>query len=142
MTFLQELLSFSCWIMSYSLQHHGLQHARVPCPSLSISSLLTFMSIESVMLSHHLILSVFSFSLQSFLASGSFPVSRLFASGGQNIGASASVLPMNIQGWFPSELDWSTAVEGTLKRLLQHNNLKASILQCSVFFFFLFNFII
>ena len=136
MTFLQELLSFSCWIMSYSLQHHGLQHARVPCPSLSISSLLTFMSIESVMLSHHLILSVFSFSLQSFLASGSFPVSRLFASGGQNIGASASVLPMNIQGWFPSELDWSTAVEGTLKRLLQHHNLKASILQCSVFFFF------
>ena len=142
MTFLQELLSFSCWIMSYSLQHHGLQHARDSL-SFTISSLLKSMSIEPVMLSHHLILSVFSFSLQSFLASGSFPVSRLFASGGQNIGASASVLPMNIQGWFTSELVWSTAVQGTLKHLLQHHNLKASILQCSVFFFFfLFNFII
>ena len=107
MTFLQELLLFSCWIMSDSLQHHGLQHARVPCPSLS-PRLLKSMSIESVILSNHLILSVF-FSLQSFLASGSFPMSRLFASGGQNIGASASasVLPMNIQGWFPWALVWS-----------------------------------
>ena len=47
--------------------------------------------------------SLFSSCPQSFPASGSFPMSRLFASGGQNIGASASapVLPMNIQGWFP-----------------------------------------
>ena len=46
------------------------------------------------------------FCLQSFPASGSFPMSQLFASGGQSIGASAlaSVLPMNIQGWFPLEL--------------------------------------
>ena len=43
----------------------------------------------------------FSFCLQSFPASGSFPMSQLFARGGQSIGASASVLPMNIQGWFP-----------------------------------------
>ena len=43
----------------------------------------------------------FSFCLQSFSASGSFPMSQLFASGGQSIGASASVLPMNIQRWFP-----------------------------------------
>ena len=53
---------------------------------------------------HHLILShTFSSYSQSFLASGSFPVSQLFASGGQRIGASASasVLPVNIQGWFP-----------------------------------------
>ena len=48
----------------------------------------------------------FSFCLQSFPASGSFPVNRLFASGGQSIGdsASASVLPMNIQGWLPLKL--------------------------------------
>ena len=46
----------------------------------------------------------FSSCLQSFPASGSFQVSWLFASGGQSIGASASVLPMNIQGWFPLEL--------------------------------------
>ena len=44
---------------------------------------------------------LFSFCLQSFPASGSFPVSQFFASGGQSIGVSASVLPMNIQGWFP-----------------------------------------
>ena len=44
---------------------------------------------------------LFSFCLQSFPASGSLPMSQLFTSGGQSIGASASVLPMNIQGWFP-----------------------------------------
>ena len=67
-------------------------------------SLLKFMSIESVIPSNHLILChPFSCCLQSFPASGSFPVNRLFASGGQSIGtsASASVLPMNIQDWFP-----------------------------------------
>ena len=60
------------------------------------------MSFESVMPSNHLI--PFSSCLQSFPAQGSFPVRRLFVSGGQRIGASASVLvlPMNIQGWFPS----------------------------------------
>ena len=44
---------------------------------------------------------LFSFQLQSFWVSGYFPGSRLFASGGQSIGASASVLPVNIQGWYP-----------------------------------------
>ena len=62
-------------------------------------SLLKFISIELVTLSNHFILChPFSFCLQSFPASGSFQMSRLFASGGQSIGASASVLPMNIQG--------------------------------------------
>ena len=64
-------------------------------------SLLKFMSIELVMPSNHLILChPFSFSLQSFPTSGSFPMSQFFTSGGQSIGvsASASVLPMNIQG--------------------------------------------
>ena len=67
--------------------------------SLSITSfwsLLNLMSIESVMPSNHLILSC----PQSFPASGIFPVSQFFASGSQSIGASASVLPMNSQGWF------------------------------------------
>ena len=70
-------------------------------------SLIKFMSIESVILPNHLILStLFSFGLQSFPKSGSFPMSQLFESGGQSMGASASssVLPMNIQGWFPLEL--------------------------------------
>ena len=67
-------------------------------------SLLELMSIESMMLSNHLILyHHFSSCLQSFLAWESFQVSRHFASGSQSIGASASasVLPMNIQDWFP-----------------------------------------
>ena len=82
--------------------------ARQASLSFTISqSLIKLMSIESVMPSNHLILCCpFSFCLQSFLASGSFPVSQIFISGNQSIGAStsASVLPMNIQGWSPSEL--------------------------------------
>ena len=75
--------------------------------SLSITnswSLLKLISIESVMPSNHLIIcQLLSSCLQSFPASGSFPVSQFFASGGQSIGAlaSASVFPMDIQGWFP-----------------------------------------
>ena len=79
----------------------------------------------------------FSFCLQSFLASGSFPMSQLFASGGQIIRASASVsvLPMNIQYWSPSEwTGWISLHQGTLKSLLQHHSSKASILQRSGFF--------
>ena len=62
-------------------------------------------------------------------------MSQLFASGGQSIGASASVLPMNIQGC-SSGMDWLDllAVQGTLKSLLQHHNSKVSVLRCSVFF--------
>ena len=73
----------------------------------------------------------FSSHPQSFSASGSFPMSRFFASGSQSIGvsASASVLPMNIQDW----LDL-LAVQGTLKSLLQHHSSKASILWRSAFF--------
>ena len=81
---------------------------------------------------------LFSFCLQSFPASGSFQMSQLFASGGQSIGvsASASVLPMSIQGWFPLELiNWFDlhAVQGTLKSFFQHHSSKASILWCSAF---------
>ena len=75
--------------------------------SLSITntrSLLKLMSLESVMPSNHLVFCrPLSFCPQSFPASGSFPVSQFFASGNYSIGTSASapVLPMNIQGWFP-----------------------------------------
>ena len=73
----------------------------------------------------------------SFPASGSFPMSQFFASGGQIIGVSAlaSVLPMNIQDWFP--LGWigwiSLQSKGPLKSLIQHHSSKASILQLSFF---------
>ena len=63
--------------------------------------------------------------LQSIPASGSL-LSQYFASGGQSIGASASVLPMNIQSWFSFRIDWFDllAVQGTLKNLLQHHSSK------------------
>ena len=85
-----------------TLQLHGLQHARLFCPSLSPG-----VCSNSCPLSqwcHPTISSSvipFSSCTQSFPASGSFPMSQLFTSGSQSIGASASVLPVNIQGWFP-----------------------------------------
>ena len=80
----------------------------------------------------------FSSCPQSFSASGSFAMSQLFASGGQSTGASASasVIPMNIQGWFPLGLtglvSWMS--KGLFKSLLQHHSLKASILWRWAFF--------
>ena len=93
--------------MSDSLRSHWLQHARLPGPSLSPRA-----CSSSCPLSWWCYLTIsssaapFSFCLQSFPASGSFPVSWVFVSGGQSIGAlaSSSVLPMNIQGWFLLEL--------------------------------------
>ena len=83
-------------------------------------------------------LSSLSFNLKSFPASGSFPMSQFFTSGGQSIciSASTSVLPMNIQDWFPLGLTgWiSLQSEGLSRRLLQHYNSKASILRRSAFF--------
>ena len=74
----------------------------------------------------------------SFPASGSFSGSRLFTSDGQSIGASASasVLPVNIQGWFPLGLTGLISLQskGLFKSLLQHHCLKASILQHPTFF--------
>ena len=63
-------------------------------------------------------------------------MSQLFASGGQSIGASVSILPMNVQGLTTFRIDWFDllAVQGTLKSLLEYHSLKASILQHSVFF--------
>ena len=97
----RTLLLFSCSVVSDSLQLHGLQHSRLPCPSLSPGVCSNSLSIELVMSSISSSVTTFSSCLQSFPASGSFPVSQLFTLGGQSIGASASVLPMNIQGWFP-----------------------------------------
>ena len=102
-------------------------------------SLLKLISIELVMPPNHLILChPFSFFLQSLSASGSFPISQVFTSGGQSIrvSTSASVLPMNIQDWFFSRIDWLDllVVQGTLKSLLQHHCSKPSILWLSAFF--------
>ena len=93
--------------MSDSLWPHRPQHARLPCPSLSCgacpnSCLLSRWCHPTIFFS----IIHFSCCLQHFPALEYFPISQLFASGGQIIGASAStsVLPMNIQGWFPLSL--------------------------------------
>ena len=93
-------------VMSDPLQPHGLHHDRLPCPSPSPG---VFSSSGTLSQWCHPTISssIVHFScLQSFPASGSFPKSWLFASAGQSIGASASesVLPVNIQDWFPSGL--------------------------------------
>ena len=88
--------------MSDSFWPNGLQHTSLPCPSLSPRVLSNSCPLSRWC--HPTISSsVASFSSypQSFPALGSFPMSWLFASSGQSIGASASVFPMNIQGWFP-----------------------------------------
>ena len=97
------LPQFSCSVMSNSLQPHGLQHAS-PGPSPTPGACSN--SYPSSQWCHPTISpSVIPFSsyLQSFPASGSFPMSQFFASGGQSTGvsASASVLPMSTEGWFP-----------------------------------------
>ena len=91
-------------VVGQSLQPHGLQHAKLPCPSPSPGACSNSCPLSQWC--HPTILSSvvpFSSSLQSFPGSRSFPMSQLFTSGGQNIGvsASASVHPMNIQDWFP-----------------------------------------
>ena len=150
--------------MSDSLQSHGLQHARPPCPSptprvYSNSCPLSWWC--------HLTMSssIIPFWLQSFPASGYFQMSHLFTSCGQSIGVSAStsVLPMNTQDWSPlgwtgwiclqskglsilslsliflsGDAPFSPCAGATLvcagRGILQHHSSKASILQCSVFF--------
>ena len=90
--------------MSQLFAAHGLQHTRLACPLLSLRVCSNSYSL-SRWCHPSISSSVTSFSscLQSFLASGSFPISWLFTSSGQNIGASASAsdLPVNIQGWLP-----------------------------------------
>ena len=110
---------------------------QAPLYSTISQSLLKFMSIELAMLSNHLILCCPLSCLQSSPASGSFPMSRLFASGGQSIGASASalVLPMNIQSSFPLGLTSLISLQTKgLSRVYFNHCSKASILRCSAFF--------
>ena len=107
--------------------------ARQASLSFTISwSLLKLMSIELVMPSNHLILCLpLLFLSQFFLSSGSFLMSQLFASGGQSIRASSSVLPMNIQDWFPLGLTgWISLQSKGLSRVFSNTTVQ----KCSVFF--------
>jgi len=124
--------------MSDSLQPHGLQHARLLCPSPTPGAYSN--ACPSHRWCHPTISSsVVSLSsrLQSFPASGSFPMSQFFASGTQSTGisVSASVLSMNIQDWSPlGWTGWISLQSTGLLSLLQHHSSKASILQCSALF--------
>ena len=129
-------VQFSCSVMSNSLWPHELQHARPPGPSPTPR-----VYPNSCPLSrwcHPTISSSFipfSSGPQSFPASGSFPMSQLFASGGQSYWSfSFNINPSNeYSGLISFRMDWLDllAVQGTLKSLLQHHSSKASILQSS-----------
>ena len=131
-------VQFSHSIVSNPLRPHGLQHARPPCPwptagVYSNSSQLSWWCHPTISSS----VIPFSSCPQSFPASGSFQMSRLFASGGQYWSFSFNVSPANeYSGLISFSMEWLDllAVQGTLKSLLQHHSSKASILLCSAFF--------
>ena len=128
---------FSHSFMSDSLWPHGLQHTRFPCPSptpRACSNSCPSSQWWQPTISSSVV--PFSSCLQFFPASGSSPNKQFFTSGGQTIGASASasVLPMNIQGWLPLVLTDFFLQSKRLSSLLQHHNSKASVLPCSTFF--------
>ena len=132
-------VQFSLSVVSNSMQPHGLQHTRLPCLSPTPGACSN--SCPSSRWCHPTIsssINCFSSCLQSFPASGSFPMTQFFASGGQSIGVSSfSISPSNeYSGLISLRMDCSDllGVQGALKSLLQHHNSKASILQCSTFF--------
>ena len=113
-------IQFSHSVMTDSLWPHELQHARPPCPSPTPRAYSNLCPLSGWC--HPTISSSdvpFSSHLQTFPASGSFPMSHFFASGGQRIGlsASTSVLPVNIQDWFP--LGWTGWISLQSKGLLR-----------------------
>ena len=121
-------VQFSHSVMSVSLWFHVLQHARLPCSSPTLGA-----GSNSCPLSQwcHLTISSsvvpFSFCIPSFPASELFPVIQFFTSGGQSIGiaASASVLPMNIQEWFPLEwTGWISFQSKGFSKVLSNNTVQ------------------
>ena len=123
--------------MPDSLWPHGLQHSRLPCPSPTPGACSNSCPLSQWCHPTNSI-SVIPFScLQAFPASGSFPMSQFFASGGQSIRASAlaSVLPVNIQDWFPLGLTGLISLQSKgLSRVFSNTSSKASVLWCSAFF--------
>ena len=118
-------VQFSHSVLSDSLQHHGLQHARLPCPSPSPGTCSNSCPLNRYHPPISSSVIPFSFCLQSFPASGSFLMSQLFALGGQSIRAtvSASVLPMTSNsGLISFRIDWLDllAVHGTLSRVFSN----------------------
>ena len=123
-----QSVQFSCSVVSDSLQPHGLWHTRLPCPSpttraYSNSCPLSWWCHPTISFSAV----PFSSCPQSIPASGSFLVSQFFASGSQSIGVSTStsVLPMNIQAWFPLGLTgWISLQSKGLSRVLSNTTVQ------------------
>ena len=121
-------VQFSHSVISNSLRPQGLQHARPPCPSptpRACSNSCPWSQWCHPTISSSVI--PFSSHLQSFPASGSFPVSQFFASDGQSIGVSVStsVLPMNIQDWFPVGLTgWISLQSKGLSRVFPNTTVQ------------------
>ena len=128
-------VQFSRSVVSGSLPPRELQHARCSCPSPTPgvhSNLCPLSRWCHPTISSSVV--PFSSCPQSFPASGSFPVTQLFASGGQSTGFSFNISPSN-EGPISFRMDWLDflAVQGTLKSLLQHHSSKASILLSAFF---------
>ena len=131
-------IQFSHSVLSNSLRPHGLQQARPPCPSPAPGAYSN--SCPSSRWCHPTtsssVVHFFSY-VQSFPASGSFPMSQFFASGAQNRSFHFNISPSNeYSGLISFRMDGLglLAVQGVLKSLPQHHSSKASILQCSAFF--------
>ena len=126
-------VQFSCSVVSNSLRSHGLQHARLPCPSPTPG--IYWNSCSLSWWCHPTISSsvvTFSSHLQSFPASGSFQMSQFFTSGGQSIGVSAlaSVLPVNIQDWFPLRLTGLISLQSKgLSRVFSKTTVQTYVVQ-------------
>ena len=132
-----QLVHFSHSVVSDFLGPNGLQHSRLPCPSPTPRAYSN--SCPSSQWCHPTISSFvlpFSSHLQSFPASWSIPMSPFFTTGSQSYWSFMFSISPSTPISF--RMDWLDllAVQGTLKSLLQHHNSKASILWCSVFFFF------
>ena len=124
---LKVSVQFSWAVMYNSLQPHGLQDARIPCPSPTPGACSNSCPLSRWC--HPTISSSvvpFSSCPPSLPASGSFPMSQFLTSGGQSIGASASVLPMNVQGWFPLGLTgWISLQSKGLSRVFSNPQFKS-----------------
>ena len=128
-------VQFSRSVVSDSLRPHGLQHARLPCPSPSPTACSNWCPLSQWC--HPTISSSvipFSSCPHSFPASGSFQMSQLFASGGQSIGVSAStsVLPMNTKDWSPSEwIGWISLQSKGLSRVFSNTTVQKHQFFCT-----------
>ena len=128
LTYIHYSVQFSCSVVSDSLQPHESQHTRPPCPSPTPGvhphpSPLSWWCHPTISSS----VVPFSSCPQSFPASGPFPMSQLFASGGQNIGVSASASdhPVNTQDWSPSEwTGWISLQSKGLSRVFSNTTVQ------------------